>query len=53
MTGGPVGVNVTVPRSGIASPGVAHGEVVSYGKDCDTVVGASGSFFSRKSDHAA
>jgi len=53
LTGGPVGVKRTEPRSGIASPRDANGEVVSYGNDFRTVVGASGSFLERKSSHAA
>ena len=53
LTGGPVGVNWTDPASGSASPREANGVVVSYGNERDTVVGASGSFFSRKSSQAA
>ena len=53
VTGGATGVKVTEPGSGIARPVVENGEVVSYGNGCETVIGASGSFFSRKSDHAA
>ena len=53
FTGGAGGVNCTVPGSGKARPREANGELVSYGKDRETVVGASGSFLERKSCHAA
>ena len=44
---------MTEPGSGIARPRFANGLVVSYGKRLpSTVVGASGSFFSRKSSQA-
>src|SRR5947209_10146367 len=52
-SGGPMGVNVTDPGSGIARPVVEKGEAVSYGNAGETVVGASGSFLERKSDQAA
>ncbi len=46
-------MNVTEPGSGIASPRLANGEPVWYGKRLRSiVVGASGSFLERKSSQA-
>src|SRR5436190_18018656 len=52
-TSSPSSTKDTEPESGIARPGLANGEPVSYLKAFLIVVGASGSLASRKLFHAA